>query len=55
MIAAGGVGDARGVVAALALGAEALQMGTVFLTCQESGASRLHREALSREPLDVPP
>jgi nitronate monooxygenase len=32
----------------MALGAEAVQMGTVFLTCQESGASRLHREALLR-------
>jgi nitronate monooxygenase len=46
VIAAGGIGDARGVVAALALGAEAVQMGTVFLGCEESGASRLHREAL---------
>jgi len=46
VIAAGGIGDARGVIAALALGAEAVQMGTVFLTCEESGASRLHREAL---------
>ena len=33
-------------IAALALGAEAVQMGTVFLTCEESGATRLHREAL---------
>jgi nitronate monooxygenase len=33
-------------VAALALAAEGVQMGTVFLTCQESMASRLHREAL---------
>src|ERR1700741_2567566 len=48
VIAAGGIGDARGVVAAMALGAEAVQMGTVFLTCEESGASRLHREALLR-------
>src|ERR1035441_3029214 len=46
VIAAGGIGDARGVIAALALGAEDVQMGTVFLACEESGASRLHREAL---------
>lgn len=46
VIAAGGIGDARGVIAALALGAEAIQMGTAFLACEESGASRLHREAL---------
>jgi nitronate monooxygenase len=46
VIAAGGIGDARGVNAALALGAEGVQMGTVFLTCEESGASRIHREAL---------
>jgi nitronate monooxygenase len=46
VIAAGGIGDARGVIAALALGAEAVQMGTVFLACEESGASPLHREAL---------
>src|SRR6202023_3778957 len=45
-IAAGGIADARGVIAALALGAEVLQMGTVFLACEESGASRLHRQAL---------
>jgi nitronate monooxygenase len=46
VIAAGGIADARGVIAALALGAEAVQMGTVFLACQESGASLLHRQAL---------
>jgi nitronate monooxygenase len=46
VIAAGGIADARGVIAAFALGAEAVQMGTTFLTCEESGASRIHREAL---------
>jgi nitronate monooxygenase len=49
VIAAGGIGDARGVIAALALGAEAVQMGTVFLACEESGASPLHRQALRGE------
>jgi nitronate monooxygenase len=46
VIAAGGIADARGVVAALVLGAEAVQMGTVFLACEESGASPLHRQVL---------
>jgi nitronate monooxygenase len=46
VVAAGGIGDARGIVAAFALGAEGVQMGTAFLACQESGASTLHREAL---------
>lgn len=46
IIAAGGIADARGVVAALALGAEGVQMGTVFLACEESGASLHHRQAL---------
>src|SRR6202047_4120174 len=46
VIAAGGIADARGVIAALALGAEGVQMGTVFLACEESGTSLLHRQAL---------
>jgi len=46
VVAAGGIADARGVIAALALGAEGVQMGTVFLPCEESGASLLHRQAL---------
>jgi nitronate monooxygenase len=46
VIAAGGIGDARGVIAAFVLGAEGIQMGTALLACDESGASRPHREAL---------
>ncbi|MFL9959597.1 nitronate monooxygenase [Paraburkholderia sediminicola] len=36
VLAAGGIMDGRGVVAALALGAQAAVMGTAFLTCRES-------------------
>jgi len=46
VIAAGGVADARGIVAALALGAAAVQIGTAYLLCPESIISPLHREAL---------
>jgi nitronate monooxygenase len=48
VVAAGGIADARGIVAAFALGAEGVQMGTVFLACKESGAHPLHREAILR-------
>jgi len=47
VIAAGGVADARGVAAALALGAHGVQIGTAFLACKESAASVPHRQALS--------
>jgi len=46
VVAAGGIGDARGILAAFALGAEGVQMGTAFLACEESGASALHRKAI---------
>jgi nitronate monooxygenase len=46
VIAAGGIADARGIAAAFALGAEGVQMGTVFLACEESGAHPLHREGI---------
>jgi enoyl-[acyl-carrier protein] reductase II len=39
VVAAGGIGDARGFIAALALGACGVQMGTRFLATHESGAS----------------
>lgn len=46
VIAAGGIANARGVKAALTLGAQAVQIGTAFLACEESGAHPLHREKL---------
>ncbi|KEO84173.1 NAD(P)H-dependent flavin oxidoreductase [Tumebacillus flagellatus] len=46
VIAAGGIMDARGVAAALVLGAEAAQLGTAFLTCVESGAHPHYQQAI---------
>ena len=39
----------RGIVAALTLGADAVQIGTAFLACDESGTSDLHRKLLFEE------
>ena len=46
VIAAGGITDAAGVKAALALGAAAVQIGTAYLLCDEATTSPLHRTAL---------
>jgi nitronate monooxygenase len=46
IIAAGGIIDARGIVAALTLGASAAQIGTAFLACEESNALPEHRQIL---------
>ena len=48
VIAAGGIGDPRGIAAAFVLGASAAQLGTVFLRCPESTIGPLHRAALER-------
>ncbi|MBE3595972.1 MAG: nitronate monooxygenase [Hydrogenibacillus sp.] len=46
VIAAGGIMDGRGIVAALALGASAVQMGTAFLASRESGAHPSYKKAV---------
>src|SRR5438477_276785 len=46
VIAAGAIADARGIVAAFALGAAAVQLGTTYLHCPESKITPLHRAAL---------
>ena len=46
VIAAGGIADARGIVAAFALGAAAVQIGTAYLLCPEAKISPVYRQAL---------
>lgn len=46
VIAAGGIADARGIVAAFALGASAVQIGTAYLFCPQAKISKPHYRAL---------
>jgi nitronate monooxygenase len=46
VVAAGGIMDGRGIAAALALGAEGVQLGTAFLATRESTASTAHKQAV---------
>jgi nitronate monooxygenase len=48
VIAAGGIADARGIVAAFALDASAVQIGTAYLFCPEARISKVHIEALTK-------
>ena len=49
VIAAGGIADAKGVAAAMALGAAGVQIGTAFMLCPEATTSALHRAALKSD------
>jgi len=49
VIAAGGIADAQGVAAAMALGAAGVQIGTAYLLCPEATTSAVHRAALKSE------
>ncbi len=49
VIAAGGIADAKGVAAAMALGAAGVQIGTAYLLCPEATTSAVHRSALKGE------
>ncbi|WP_342415562.1 DUF561 domain-containing protein [Paenibacillus sp. FSL R10-2782] len=52
VIASGGIMDGRGLVASLALGAAAVQMGTAFLACPESGAHTTYKQKILSENED---
>ena len=49
VIAAGGIADANGVAAAMALGAAGVQVGTAYLLCPEATTSAVHRAAIKSE------
>lgn len=49
VIAAGGIADADGVAAAMALGAAGVQIGTAYLLCPEATTSAVHRAALESD------
>ena len=49
LIAAGGIASGKAIAAAFTLGADAVQIGTAFLACEESGALPIHRDMLFSE------
>ena len=54
VVAAGGIADAKGVAAAMALGAAGVQVGTAYLLCPEATTSAVHRAALKAKPPATP-
>ncbi|MEP3562103.1 MAG: nitronate monooxygenase [Marinobacter sp.] len=53
VIAAGGIADANGVAAAMALGAAGVQVGTAYLLCPEANTSAIHRAAIKSDAAAV--
>ncbi len=53
VIAAGGIADARGVKAAIAMGASAVQVGTAYMLCPEASTSEIHRAALKSDDAQI--
>jgi nitronate monooxygenase len=49
VIAAGGIADAKGVAAAMALGAAGVQIGTAYLLCAEATVNQVYRTALKSD------
>jgi nitronate monooxygenase len=49
VIAAGGIMDGQGITAVLQVGAQAAQLGTAFLLCEEAGTSKPYRDLLLAE------
>lgn len=54
VIAAGGIGDGRGIAAAFMLGAEAVQIGTRFVVSKESIVHEITRSVSSRQKISTP-
>jgi nitronate monooxygenase len=52
IIASGGIMEGRGIVAAMDLGAEGVQMGTAFLSCVETGIPDVYKQALLSQQKD---
>jgi nitronate monooxygenase len=49
VVASGGIMDGRGIAAALALGADAVQLGTAFLASDEAGTGEVYRRSLGAD------
>jgi len=53
VIASGGIADAKGVAAAMALGASGVQIGTAYMLCLEANTSAVHRAALKSDAAPI--